>query len=194
MIALIFCISWLEIFLWATSPSGKPDLLAMFTIWVIMFSVLSLAGIFLGFLILLIAKYRYVGIVLIISSVIFLSSMWFFGGVIQSVQEEKFYQMIARAQVMIDAIDSYEKRNGSPPSDLNDLIPDYLSKIPGTGVGAFPEFFYSNGKDYYTPGGWLLAVQIGVIPFDWQALEYRPGYVYAEGVPRYGKWALVAND
>jgi hypothetical protein len=106
----------------------------------------------------------------------------------------KKFRVTIRAQTVVDAIELYEKRNGFPPFTLNDLVPHYLSHIPSTGMGGFPQFFYSNGKDLYHKNGWLLAVHVGVIPFDWQALEYRPGYEYPEWAPRYGKWVLAHND
>lgn len=46
-----------------------------------------------------------------------------------------------RAAVVVRAIDSYRDKNGKAPTELNDLVPEFLEAVPVTTYGT--EFYYS---------------------------------------------------
>ncbi|MEQ8819382.1 MAG: hypothetical protein RLY93_04000 [Sumerlaeia bacterium] len=78
-------------------------------------------------------------------------------------------QVIAqRSAPLIDAIERYEEAKGALPENLRQLIPDYLSAIPETGMGASPLFKYndfsapSRASQRTSHGGnsWILHVNV----------------------------------
>lgn len=64
-------------------------------------------------------------------------------------------------QQIINAIKDYETKYGHPPKALTDLVPEYLSKIPSTGLKGHPDFDYLTGSDiekYHYGNHWILSV------------------------------------
>jgi hypothetical protein len=49
--------------------------------------------------------------------------------------------MIRQSQ-LINAIEEYRLQNGKYPDLLTDLVPNYISNIPGTGMCGYPTFEY----------------------------------------------------
>lgn len=66
------------------------------------------------------------------------------------------------------AIESYAARTGSPPARLEDLVPRDLSRIPSTGLPAYPAYRYRTGPDLPAGAAWELYVPtpMGGINFD----------------------------
>lgn len=74
---------------------------------------------------------------------------------------EAMKSVAQRGQPIIDGIRSYEAKYGHSPKALADLIPEYLSEIPTTGLKDYQNFDYSTGSDVekYTDGNlWILSV------------------------------------
>jgi hypothetical protein len=51
-----------------------------------------------------------------------------------------FETVVHRGQPIIDALDAYLKDKGQYPDSLTDLVPEYLKKIPTTGLAGYPEY------------------------------------------------------
>ncbi|WP_459556061.1 hypothetical protein [Lacunimicrobium album] len=47
------------------------------------------------------------------------------------------------AEPLIAAIDQYVSKTGHSPGSLDELVPDYLAAIPGTGVARYPSFEFT---------------------------------------------------
>lgn len=56
-----------------------------------------------------------------------------------------FARAAANGASLIDALAAYHTVNGKYPTSLNQLIPEYTSAIPWTGLIGYPEFTYHNG-------------------------------------------------
>ena len=54
-----------------------------------------------------------------------------------------------RGEVIIQAIESYRAKEQKPPESLDVLVPEYIDKIPGTGIRAYPAFEYRIPKNIH---------------------------------------------
>ncbi len=59
------------------------------------------------------------------------------------VRTGSFERLVERTQPLIDAIERYEADHQRAPDALSQLVPDYLSEVPGTGMPMYPEFAYT---------------------------------------------------
>lgn len=103
-----------------------------------------------------------------------------------------------RGEPIIAAIRCYEADHGGPPTQLGDLVPDYLTGIPRPGIGMADQFRYSTGFDWPTPmpdGEWCLSVRWSALLFDYFVLFYWPNEDYParwdSEVERIGRWACT---
>ena len=106
---------------------------------------------------------------------------------------------VQRARPLVAAIHQYERDHASPPTSLDDLVPDYLPSVPTTGMGAYPEFRYVFGtkaEEQYDGNPWVLwvATNSGGINFD--MIMYFPNQNYPElgyggWLRPIGEWAYV---
>lgn len=103
-----------------------------------------------------------------------------------------------RAQPLVDAITRFAQERRKPPAKLEDLVPAFLSEVPGTGVSAYPRFEFDQVGGEGQPHGsdWELRVSCpkGVLNWDvffyWPSQDY-PQQIYGGSVQRIGTWAYV---
>lgn len=101
------------------------------------------------------------------------------------------------AEPLVAAIGRYEEIHGEPPTDLNDLVPAEIDRIPGTGLGVFPEFRYVSGQpDRYDGNPWVLIVIPPSLIMGFDQVLYFPRQNYPEhgyggSLERIGEWAYV---
>jgi hypothetical protein len=107
-------------------------------------------------------------------------------------RDEKIERVAERGQPIVDAIKAYEKKNGHPPSSLDELVPDYLDSVPTTAIGAWPEFYYrTRNPNRHEGNEWDLSAIVpgnpgfGLAPGD---LMYYPRQNYPEGSILIGTW------
>ena len=98
-------------------------------------------------------------------------------------------QMGVRTKPLIAAIEKYEKTKGHAPQELADLVPEFLSAVPKTGIGAYPNYDYTRLKD--DSDAWELSVGCSVGLMNWDEFFYRPSKKYEK---RYGGWIEPAGD
>lgn len=80
----------------------------------------------------------------------------------------------ARSATLIDAIESYERAEGVPPTSLVDLVPEFLPSIPGTGMAAHPDYQYAREASPCTSDNrWHLMVDAGEL-LQWDFFFYCP--------------------
>jgi hypothetical protein len=101
---------------------------------------------------------------------------------------------------LVGAIGRYERDNGRPPDSLAVLVPKYLSQVPGTGMGAYPNYEYERTSENTDPrvkqAGWELRVPCSSDPLNWDVFFYwptrrYPTFIYGGSVKRIGEWAYV---
>lgn len=102
-----------------------------------------------------------------------------------------FYRLASKSEFLISAIDSYGKNTGKTPLSLNDLVPDYISKIPKTGIIRYPEYTYNLNKER-----WSLSIDASLGVLNWDVFVYLsdqkyPDYMAGGSVERIGKWAYI---
>lgn len=104
-----------------------------------------------------------------------------------------------RSQSLIQAIENFERNNSSPPQSLEDLVPNYLSTIPSTGMMAYPKYRYHVGdeaKEKYAGNPWALSVftPSGGINFDLMLYfpnQNYPTHGYGGTLQPIGDWTYV---
>ena len=104
-----------------------------------------------------------------------------------------------RSQPLIAAIKKYERDQGMPPERLADLVPDYLSVLPYTGMRACSEYQYETGShagEEYAGNPWVLQVIPPVFGVGFDEVLYFPRQNYPQrgyggSLERIGEWAYV---
>ncbi len=87
-----------------------------------------------------------------------------------TIRENAFLNIADRSLPLIAAIKKYEKEKGQPPSALGELVPSYISAIPGTGVAVYPKYeYYCDDKNR-----WMLKVPCNHWGFNWDEFTYDP--------------------
>jgi len=107
------------------------------------------------------------------------------GSISNHVQKNALTQLAQRSQPLIAAIKSYEQKFGHPPDLLAALVPEFIPKVPNTGIGATPDYQYrslTNSSSYgnnkwvlevYSPGETLAFSSFIYLPQqDYSALSY----------------------
>ncbi len=109
-----------------------------------------------------------------------------------------FKKLAHRSQPLILAIQQYENEHGHPPNDLNDLVPEFFTEIPSTGMGAYPEYQYKLVCDPNKWDGnpWVLYVYTPSGGINWDMFVYfpkqnYPEYGYGGRFEKIGQWAYV---
>jgi hypothetical protein len=103
----------------------------------------------------------------------------------EGVRRYAFSRLAERSAPLVAAIHAFEADHRRPPSSLNELVPGYLSAVPGTGMGAYPHYEYAAGEIATGMGNdWVLIVDASEGPFSWDKYVYYPdgrGWVYVPG-------------
>ncbi len=100
-----------------------------------------------------------------------------------------FKQMAERTRPLVAAIKKFEKQKGHAPEELEELVPEFVSTLPKTGIGAYPDYHYERLKG--ENDAWELSVSCGVVILNWDEFFYRPSEKYGE---RYGGWVEPVGD
>ena len=109
------------------------------------------------------------------------------------IRRHVFHQVAHESTPLVDALHAYQRNTGAPATELQDLVPDYLPKIPKTGLDTFSEFGYSADPDAQS---WELNISVssGILNWDqfmyWSSEEY-PYYYRGGRIERFGRWAYL---
>ena len=171
--------------MYALSPEGNAKILnSMFIMLVPMLIALFL--ILIGLLGLLIKSIRHDMVWLIVFSFTYLLvgivTLRISHSIIHSIRNTAFHELAQRSQSLVEAIQSYEQTHGNPPDSLQQLVPEFLSEIPKTGMGGSPDYHYLSGKDATRLGGnpWAIFVKTPRGPLDCDSFIYLPLQNYPE--------------
>jgi hypothetical protein len=114
------------------------------------------------------------------------------------IRRRAFEQLAGRSTSLVAAIVAYGGKNGVPPSDLDDLLPEFLPSVPSTQMNAYPTYKYLAGNAAKEWGGnpWVLYVDCGMggLNFDrfvYLPLQNYPANGYGGSLERVGAWAYV---
>lgn len=111
-------------------------------------------------------------------------------------------ELLANAQPVIDAIESYRAEHGTVPSNLDALVPKYFETIPLVGIAACPEYGYIPAGDNSYMEKHKLSGSLDVESYELNILlhrgghfivpywlYYRPEQNYPKQDERFGNWA-----
>lgn len=126
---------------------------------------------------------------------------WFFSPVStirigDRIRMDALKKLEKRSHALVNTVKEYNTKYGYPPESLGKLVPEFLDKVPKTGIGSFPDYKYITGEeadsDYYKGNPWAISVFIPALivngRFDFM---YLPKQNYPQGGERVGDWACV---
>jgi hypothetical protein len=102
---------------------------------------------------------------------------------------------VARAEVVVAAIEKYRKLRGAYPAALDDLVPEPFESLPSPGMVAYPRFHYRRADSATRYSGYELAVPMafgskGDQLVYWPQQDY-PETLYSGLVQRVRGWAYL---
>lgn len=83
-----------------------------------------------------------------------------------------------RGDLIVVAVRQFEHDRGEPPTELAELIPTYLPRLPAPSASG--DWSYSVSEDK----SWYLSMELGA----WEVLGYRSDQNYQRGIWRVGAW------
>lgn len=100
---------------------------------------------------------------------------------------------------LVQAIEAFKSARGHWPSQLDELVPDFLPAIPSTGMSAYPHFEYhatADTPENHSGNPWVLILQTPMGFPNWDRFMYFPRQNYPERgyggrIERLGNWAYV---
>jgi hypothetical protein len=100
----------------------------------------------------------------------FIPGLWCFG-----YAKQHAYSLVGpRSAALIEAIESFERTEGIPPSSLAELVPKFIPSIPSTGMAAYPDYEYAREAGPCVDGNrWHLKVDAGEL-LKWDFFFYCP--------------------
>ena len=109
-----------------------------------------------------------------------------------------FDRLAVQSAPLVSAICAYADAKGAPPPSLVELVPEYLPRVPGTGIMAYPDYLYFTGTHAarYDGNPWVLVVHTpnGGANFDqfmYFPLQNYPKRGYGGSITRIRDWAYV---
>ena len=129
-------------------------------------------------------------------SAVYLTAFFISLRVGETVRMGAFHRLADRSKPLVAAIRAFEQQRGHPPKSLETLVPEFISSVPSTGMGAYPEYRYITDSTNYDGNPWVLMVLTpsGVINFDefmYFPLTNYPKSGYGGSLERVGDWAYV---
>ncbi len=97
-----------------------------------------------------------------------------------------FQNAVERGNPIVDAVESYIRDTGEPPSSLEELIPTYIEGIPKTGIAAYPDYHYLK---FDFAGLWKIWVPVSS-GLDKGTVIFMSEQNYPDWWDRIGKWAV----
>lgn len=113
-----------------------------------------------------------------------------------SVRMNAFHRLADRSEPVVNAIHRFVEKEGRPPADLEELVPDFLPQIPQTGMPAYPTYWYSTESNQWDGNPWVLYVICPSSGNNFDRFMYFPKQNYPDKgyggfLERVGKWAYV---
>ena len=184
---------------WSDLAAGEM-LLNLIAFPAILALVLCLPGSLGGLALLFWPRFRRRGLTLAVVCAAFVLGT--VGGIrlMRPVARQGWLRVIARAEPLVAAVHAHERRHGTAPERLEELVPTELAALPTTGLGGSPEFHYRKADSTNRVFGdrWAIRVRPPGIMLSFGTLFYVPSETYSEhgaggGIERIGRWAYLRN-
>lgn len=188
------CCAFVDLF--AVSPTGSESLLWFKVILV--FPVVAAVVLFcVSLLGLAFRPKRFISGVGALCSVGFVTGFVLSIPVGEKIRIIAFHRLSERSKPLVAAIRAYEEQQGKPPESLETLVPNFISSVPTTGMGAYPKYQYAlttKTNQHGNPWAITIFTPSGGINFDqfmyWPLTNY-PERGYGGWIERVGDWAYV---
>ena len=196
--SIVGCAIIMSIYLWSqwllVTANGSYLNFGLFCLMgmVALGAILLILG---GLLLLISNKTRCAGVCILISCVLYLLTCYASLRIGHKVYMYGFVRLAERSKPLIESIIKYEKDHRCPPDTLDNLVPDYLDKIPSTGMGESSEYEYKKLskdtiKDMYWNNEWQVTVEPPFQGLGWDNFIYVPKQNYPDHsyLERIGDW------
>ncbi|MBM3190705.1 MAG: hypothetical protein FJZ90_18550 [Chloroflexi bacterium] len=86
-----------------------------------------------------------------------------------SIRRSQFCRLADRSRPLVEAIERYAEEHGQPPPDLQALVPEFLDRVPQTGLWDCPEYGYqrlagvrpvSDEEPLHAGNPWILVLDL----------------------------------
>ena len=189
----------------ATSVTMSPQSDGTFEFGIGIFFILSLlliAGVFFISAVCLI--FRPLRLIALISLMICLASGFSFivglfagGSISKHIQMNALAQLAEHSKPLIAAIKNYDRKLGHPPNSLDELVPEFIPKVPTTGIGVSPNYEFESltNSSTYGKNPWVLYINhptghlMSFDSFIYLPLQDYSVLSYGHVVWRIGDWA-----
>jgi hypothetical protein len=76
------------------------------------------------------------------------------------IRRAAFEKLAERSAPLVAAIHSFHQANGRPPKGLEELVPQFIDRVPTTGMPAYPHYCYSGGdqSNRWEGNAWVVYV------------------------------------
>lgn len=119
-----------------------------------------------------------------------------------NIRHNAFVKLANNSIELIEAIKTYEDQQDAAPESLNELVPNFISSVPHTGIGAYPEYLYTKCttaeeiKTVCLDNPWKLTVHTSPGGINFDRFVYHPNQNYPEKayggtLQRIEDWAYV---
>jgi hypothetical protein len=114
----------------------------------------------------------------------------------RDVFHKTFFNLVARTEPLISAIEAHKTTKGEYPHKLEDLVPEFIPAIPDTNLAGYPKYEYNKAgaKTPFKQYEVLVQTSIGILNWDvfvyWPEGKY-PDRFYGGYSEPFEKWAYV---
>ncbi|MCP4643217.1 MAG: hypothetical protein GY851_22410 [bacterium] len=128
------------------------------------------------------ARYRRTAVTILVAAIAYFSGFQVCAWTGTTIRMRAFERLAERSVPLVETLHAYEVDHSAPPPALDALVPDYLAEIPGTGMGAYPDYEYCVGHACRERYGreWALVVPAGRGFVNFDEFRYFPDRVYPE--------------
>ena len=113
-----------------------------------------------------------------------------------AIRKHFFGRLAMRSAPLTEAIEAFRRQRGAYPNDLLALVPDFLPRIPHTGMLGYGPYKYRRATKDSLFRSYEISVQCGGLGINWDVFMYwperqYPGYMYGGTAERIYDWAYV---
>ena len=180
----------------STIGYGGSIILMAGTLLAVLLLLAAVAAVPASLISLLFQRWRKPGTIFLTASVVYLLIGFPAMGAGGTIRMTGFKQQTERGMPLIKAIEAFTISNSRPPNTLEELVPDFLSSIPQTGMPAYPQWKYVVGDaaEEWDGNPWVLYMNCysgGFDKFMYFPKQNYPESGYGGWLERVGDWAYV---
>lgn len=178
---LAFTINGLGVYLekFALSPNGS-FVTHLLSIHLMMLQLVALLAIPFSLIALVMGNKSHITFMILWCCIVYVFISFIILRMTGDVRLNEFQRLAIRSSPLIKAISFYTNDKGHPPEKLDDLVPQYLPRIPTTGIGAYPNYTYEvvkDDKEWYG-NSWVVYIETPRNPFNWDKFIFFPNQNY----------------